>query len=59
MVTNATYYINANSFEEATAIYIDAELNTLAIDGFYSDSDISREQEAGILLPSQECLTCP
>jgi hypothetical protein len=58
MVTNATYYINANSFEEATAIYIDAELNTLAIDGFYSDSDISREQEAGILLPSQECLTC-
>jgi hypothetical protein len=59
MVTNATYYINANSFEEATAIYIDAELNTLAIDGFYSDSDVSREQEGGILLPSKECLTCP
>lgn len=59
MVTNATYYINANSFEEATAIYTDAELNTLAADGFYSDSDVSREQEGGILLPSKECLTCP
>jgi hypothetical protein len=59
MATNATYYINANSLEEATAIYTDAELNTLAADGFYSDSNISREMNGGILLPSQECLTCP
>jgi hypothetical protein len=59
MATNATYYINANSLEEATAIYTDAELNTLAADGFYSDSNISREQLNGVLLPAQECQTCP
>jgi hypothetical protein len=58
MPTNATYYIDAETLEEASAVYLDAELNTLAEDGFYSDSNISREQVEGALLPSVECPTC-
>lgn len=59
MPTNATYYIDAETLEEASAVYSDAELNTLASDGFYSDSNISREQLNGVLLPAVECETCP
>lgn len=59
MPTNATYYIDAETLEEASAVYSDAELNTLAADGFYSDSNISREQLNGVLLPAVECETCP
>lgn len=59
MPTNATYYIDAETLEEASAVYSDAELNTLAADGFYSDSNISREQSNGVLLPAVECETCP
>lgn len=59
MPTNATYYIDAETLEEASAVYSDADLNTLAADGFYSDSNISREQLNGVLLPAVECETCP
>lgn len=59
MPTNATYYIDAETLEEASAVYSDAELNTLAADGFYSDSNVSREQLNGVLLPAVECETCP
>ena len=59
MPTNATYYIDDETLEEASAVYSDAELNTLAADGFYSDSNISREQLNGVLLPAVECETCP
>ena len=58
MATNATYYIDADTFEEATAIYTDEDLNTLAPDGHYSDSNVSREQDGGELLPAEECPTC-
>jgi hypothetical protein len=59
MSTNATYYINAETFTEASAIFTDSELTVLAADGFYSDSNVSREQLNGVLLPALECQTCP
>tara|TARA_R110000751_G_scaffold108065_2_gene204620 strand:- start:6469 stop:6648 length:180 start_codon:yes stop_codon:yes gene_type:complete len=59
MPTNAINYIDAKAFSEATAVFLDSELTILASDGFYSDSNISREQLNGVLLPAQECQTCP
>ena len=59
MATNATYYLDAETFTEASAVYTDSELTTLAPDGFYSDSNVSREQLNGELLPAVECETCP
>jgi len=44
MSTNATYYINAETFTEASAVFTDSELTVLAADGFYSDSNVSRQQ---------------
>jgi len=38
MPTNAINYIDAKTFLQATAVFIDSELTTLASDGFYSDS---------------------
>lgn len=59
MATNSTYYIDAESFEEASAIYTDSDLSVIADDGFYSDGNISREVLNTVLLPAAECESCP
>lgn len=58
MATSSTYYLNGPSLGSATAIFSDAELTTLADDGFYSDGLIVREQVSGVLLPQQTCDGC-
>ena len=58
MATSSTYYLNAPSLGSATAVFSDADLTTLAANGFYSDGVISREQVSGVLLPQQSCPSC-
>ena len=58
MATQGTYYLDAPSLSSASVIYTDANLTTVAPDGFYSDGVISREQASGSLLPQQACPSC-
>jgi len=57
--TSAPYYLNTSSFTTATSVYTDANLTTLATDGFYKDvSGNVREQSSGILTATAACVTC-
>lgn len=58
MATQGTYYLDAPSLAEATVVYQDAGLTTLAPDGYYSNGTIVRQQLEGVLLPAQACPTC-
>ena len=58
MAVSSSYYLNAPSLGSATAVFDDAALTTFALDGFYSDGLISREQVSGVLLPQQTCPSC-
>ncbi len=58
MATQGTYYLDAPSLSAASVIYDDANLTTVAADGFYSDGVISREQSSGALLPQVSCPSC-
>jgi hypothetical protein len=58
MATQGTYYLDAPSLSSATVVYDDANLTTVAADGFYSDGIISREQSSGVLLPQVACPSC-
>lgn len=58
MATSSSYYINAPSLGSATAVFTDSALTTCALDGFYSDGVISREQVDCVLLPQQTCPSC-
>lgn len=58
MATQATYYLDGPSLSAASVIYDDANLTTVAADGFYSDGVISREQASGVLLPQVSCPSC-
>lgn len=57
-VNYGTYYFDGINFAQATALYTDAALTTLAADGFYSQNGIVRQQLNGILLNSQPCSEC-
>lgn len=46
----ADFYINADTFDLATSIYVDIALSTLAPDGFYSMDNGYRQQVGGVLL---------
>ncbi len=52
------YYFNGNSFAQATSIFTDSDLTTLAPDGYYSNAGIVRQQLLGILLSPETCSTC-
>lgn len=54
----ATFYLDAPTLAEATAVFSDTTLDTKAADGFYSDGSIYREQSSGVLLPSTTCPLC-
>ena len=58
MAAIGNYYFNGTSFAQATAIYTDAALTTLAPDGFYSNAGIVRQQLNGVLLNAQTCSSC-
>ena len=52
------YYFNGNSFAQATSVFTDSDLTTLAPDGYYSNAGIVRQQLLGILLSAETCSTC-
>ena len=52
-----TYYLNAGTFAAATAIYTDANLTTLATDGFYRETTESRELLGGLLQLAVACVS--
>lgn len=51
----ATYYIDALTFEDATAVYTNSNLTTLANDGYYNHDGSFREQNDGHLLNIDTC----
>ena len=53
-----TYYINAASFNDATAIYTDATLTTPAPDGVYQFNGVHRTATGGVLGSLFYCETC-
>jgi len=57
-MAQGTFYFDTASFSNATALYTDADLTTLAADGFYSDEIIVREQISGILQAATTCSGC-
>jgi len=56
--TSATYYIDAPTFEEATAVYTTTALTTKATDGWYSYQGFFRYQNTGVLLNYLLCSAC-
>ena len=58
MAMIGTYYFDGTTLANATSVYTNASLTTLALDGFYSDAGIVRQQVNGILLNAQTCNSC-
>jgi hypothetical protein len=52
------YFINGTSLQDATAVYTNEEMTTLAPTGLYSNGLISREQGLDGLGPATVCPTC-
>ena len=59
MAISSLYYLNAPSLGSATAVFTDSALSICAPNGYYSNGVIVREQVGCILLPQQNCATCP
>jgi hypothetical protein len=57
-VNYGTYYFDGINFAQASALFTDAALTTLAADGFYSQNGIVRQQLNGVLLNAQPCNDC-
>ena len=51
-------FIDAPTLSEATAVYTDSALTVLAVDGYYSDQVITRQQLSGALGASITCPNC-
>jgi hypothetical protein len=58
MPTKGTYYINAPSFNDATAVFTDTDLSICAPDGYYSFGGIVRQQIGCQLFPATACPSC-
>ena len=54
---SGTYYLNGSDLASATAVYTDANLTTLATDGFYRQTTQSRQLSGGVLLPQVACVS--
>jgi hypothetical protein len=52
------FYLNAPTLAEATAVYQDNFMTTLADDGVYSDGTIVREQVSGVLISTDSIPPC-
>tara|TARA_R100001440_G_scaffold72426_3_gene96318 strand:+ start:1093 stop:2442 length:1350 start_codon:yes stop_codon:yes gene_type:complete len=58
MATRQLFYLDAATLENATAVYTDVSLQTLAADGYYSNNTISRQQLNGLLQVQETCANC-
>ncbi len=60
--TIGTYYFDGTSFANATMLYTDATLSTVAPNGYYQQNDIIRQLVGGpgnpVLLQPQACVSC-
>jgi hypothetical protein len=54
----SSFYLNASSLVDATAIFLNADMTMLAPDGIYMSGNIARELSNGVLLPQQTCPSC-
>ena len=52
------FYINADTLANATAVFTDQQMTTLAPDGYYSDGISNRYQTSAGLGPSVSCPEC-
>jgi hypothetical protein len=53
-----TIFFAGNSFANATQLYTDAALTTVANDGLYSFGGVVREMSGGVLFSTQPCPSC-
>jgi len=53
-----TYYINAENFSDATSIFTDAAMTTVAPDGTYQFNGVHRTMSSGVLGSPFFCGTC-
>jgi hypothetical protein len=53
------YFIDAPTFAQAKSVFIDQDLTTFAVDGWYAFDGIARFQTNGRLGPAQNCPLCP
>ena len=52
------FYINADTLANATAVFSDQQMTTLAVDGYYSDGISNRHQTSTGLGPTMTCPEC-
>lgn len=57
-MATSSFYLNASSLVDATAIFLNADMTMLAPDGIYMSGNIARELSNGVLLPQQTCPSC-
>lgn len=58
MPIQQTYYLDTATLSSATGIFVDEGLTTMAPDGFYSDTLVTRQMLGGVLYPAQPCVGC-
>lgn len=58
MAITLTYYIDTDSFNNATSIWTNSDLTIKAADGFYQQNGFYRQMSGGELLPSTICPEC-
>ena len=58
MATLGTYCFDGTNFAQATSLFTDSSLTTLAPDGYYGQGQIVRRQFNGVLLNAQPCSAC-
>ena len=58
MGITVNYYLDGTTFQNATKVYTDADLTTLAPNGFYSVGGKYRQQTGGFLLGEAVCPAC-
>lgn len=58
MATIGTYCFDGANFAQATSLYTNSTLTTLAPDGYYAQGTISRRQLNGLLLNAVACSSC-
>ncbi len=53
-----TYYLNSVDLDSATAIYMDAALTQVSVDGYYQADSVVRQLLNGVLQPAASCANC-
>ena len=56
--TSGTYYLDAPTLADATAVYTSAAMTTKATDGWYAESGFYRKQTSGVLEITKLCSAC-